>query len=235
MTKRSTPKLKYLAPMLVFAALASLTAFAQSPKITWSLNDALKQINRQSSDFQTALARVQVVRRNQAGEEVNNETATIYINRDGRVRIDVQAPDQRTYLVTKKDLFIHMPERMLVQRYSLSKHKNRLEPYARLGFTNTGKDLKDDYLVTSLGEQDIGESRALGLELTPKKERLREVVAKAQLWIDQASWMPTRQMLWDTQSGDSLSVTYTHTARNLKLNPDLFKTQWPRGTQKMKL
>ena len=221
--------------LLLLAGLATLTAYAQAPKIIWNLDDALKQIDRQANDFQTALARVQVVRTSSAGEEVNQETATIYINKDGRIRIDVDAPNKRIYLITKNDVYIHTPERALVQQYSLSKHKSRLEPYARLGFTNTGKNLKDDYLITSLGEQDIDDSRTLGLELTPKKERTREVVSKAQLWIDQASWMPTRQILSDTQSGDSLVVTYTRTARNLKLNPDLFKTQWPRGTQKIKL
>lgn len=55
-----------------------------------------------------------------------------------------------------------------------------------------------------------------------------------QLWIDQASWMPAQQIISDTQSGDTLTVTYTHMARNLKLKPELFKASWPRGTQKIK-
>ena len=84
--------------------------------------------------------------------------------------------------------------------------------------------------MTSLGEKDISESRALGLELTPKKEKNREIVARLQLWIDQASWMPAQQIISDTQSGDTLTVTYTHMARK----PELFKASWPRGTQKIK-
>ena len=230
----SHSKLMRFLSLIFLAGLISLSAYAQAPKISWNLDDALKQIDRQADDFQTALARVQVVRKTSSGEDKNQEAATIYISRDGKVRIDVDAPDRRTFLITKSDVYIHKPDQSIVEQYSLSKHKNRLEPYARLGFTNTGKDLKDDYLITSLGEQDIGESRTLGLELTPKKEKDRQVVSRAQLWIDQASWMPTRQVIYDTQSGDSLTVTYTHTARNLKLNPDLFKTRWPKGTQKIK-
>jgi outer membrane lipoprotein-sorting protein len=88
-------------------------------------------------------------------------------------------------------------------------------------------------LLTSLGEEAIGESRTLGIEMTPKKEKIRETVGKVRLWIDQASWMPSRQEITDTHAGNTLVVTYTHMARNLKLNPDLFKAKWPRGTKKV--
>ena len=117
----------------------------------------------------------------------------------------------------------------------LVERADRLEPFLRLGFTTTGKDLKDDFLLTSMGERDIGDSRTLGLELTPENEKTRTVMGRAQLWIDQASWMPTQQVLSSTATGEILTVTYTHTARNLALNPDLFKAKWPRGTDKDKV
>lgn len=221
-----------------FAALVAMTclivgtANAQAPEITWTLDDAVKQLNRQANDFQTLLARVEVVRNNKDGEEVSREKGTIYIAKNNKMRIDADAPNARTILVTNSNVLIYLPARSVVERYSLSKHKNRLEPFIRSGFTFSGKKLKDDNLVTSLGENDVGESRSLGLELTPKKEKERQIVAKIQLWIDQASWMPTRQIITDTESGDTLTVTYTHMARNLKLNPDLFKAKWPKGTKK---
>ena len=137
-------------------------------------------------------------------------------------------------LVTKSEVQDYDPVRALVDRYSLSKHKTRLEPYARLGFTTTGKDLRDDYLVTLLGEDFVNGRRIVGLELTPKKERAREVVARLQLWIDQASWMPVKQVIVHVASGDTLTISYYGMARNLKLNPDLFKAKWPKGTQQLK-
>ena len=207
---------------------------AQSPEIRWTLDDALKQIDRQAGDFKTALARIEVVRTDRDGNEVRSGTGTGFVNEDGEIRYNIDDPDGRVLLLTSRDVYIYTHDRALVEQYSLSKHKSRLEPYVRLGFSTTGKHLKDDYIVTSLGEHDIGESRALGLELTPKKEKAREIVAEIELWIDQASWMPTRHVISDTQSGDTLTVTYTHMARNLKLKPELFKTSWPRGTQKIK-
>lgn len=232
--------MKNLCKTLFFTAAATLAlagnnALADGPKISWDLDDALKQVDRQADDFQTAMARVEVVRRDLGGNELSRERGTLFIDRKGRIRLDTDVPEQRTYLVEKSTLYIHYPAQERVEIYSLSKHKERIEPFMRLGFTDSGKDLKDDYLLTSLGERDIGESRSLGLELTPEKEKERAVMGKAQLWIDQASWMPVQQVFTASSKGEEITLTYSFVARNLELNPDLFKTKWPRGTDKQKM
>jgi outer membrane lipoprotein-sorting protein len=232
--------MEYLYKTLLFTALVSIglvgnSALADGPKITWDLDNALKQVDRQADNFQSVMARVDVVRRDLGGSELSRERGTLFIDRKGNIRLDSDAPEPRTYLVEKSTLYIHYPAQERVEVYSLSKHKDRIEPYMRLGFTDSGKDLKDNYLLTSLGERDIGESRSLGLELTPEKEKERTVMGKAQLWIDQASWMPAQQVFTASSKGEEITLTYTFVARNLELNPDLFSTKWPRGTDKQKM
>ena len=222
--------------ILVAAFLcAPYVATTATNELGWTLDSALAQIDRQAQDFKTALADVEV-QWQAAGADKPHRTATgrMYINKEGVLRFNVSTPDEHTLLVTKSEVQDYNPVRALVDRYSLSKHKGRLEPYARLGFTTTGKDLRDDYLVTLLGEDYMNGRRIVGLELTPKKERAREVVARLQLWIDQASWMPGKQVIVHVASGETLTVTYFGMARNLKLNPDLFKAKWPKGTQQLK-
>lgn len=228
--------MKRFSRMLLACLLAVATpVLGQAPVISWDLDDALKQINRQADDFDTVLTRAELVRRNLDGEETGRQQAVIFMDRSGQVRMDVAEPEERTYLVLRSDLYIHFPASERVEQYSLSRHKERLEPFIRLGFSLTGKDLERDYLLTSLGERDIGESRTLGLALTPKSDKIREVVAGIKLWIDQASWLPSQQVITSTRTGEELEVTYTHSARNLKLNPDLFKAKWPRGTKKERM
>jgi outer membrane lipoprotein-sorting protein len=224
--------LKYL-PLAT--ALVMAPALADGPKITWDLDDALKQVDRQADDFETAMARVEIVRRDLGGTELSREKGTIFMDRKGRIRMDADAPNQRTYLVEKSTLYIHYPGEERVEVYSLSRHKNRIEPFMRLGFTDSGKDLKDDYLLTAVGERDIGDSRTLGLELTPEKEKTRAVMGKAQLWIDQSSWTPKQQVITASSQGEEITLTYSFVARNLELNPDLFSDRWPRGTDKQKM
>jgi outer membrane lipoprotein-sorting protein len=229
--------------MMILTRLILVAAFLCTPYVAtsatnelgWTLESALVQIDRQARDFDTALADVEA-QWQAAGADQPHRTATgrLYVNKEGVLRFNVESPEQHTLLVTKNEVQDYNPVRALVDSYSLSKHKARLEPYARLGFTTTGKDLRDDYLVTLLGEDFVNSRRLVGLELTPKKERAREVVARLQLWIDQASWMPVKQVIVHVASGDTLTITYYGMARNLKLNPDLFKDKWPKGTQQLK-
>ena len=222
--------------ILVAAFLcAPYVAAAATNELGWTLDSALAQIDRQAQDFNTALADVEA-QWQAAGADQPHRTATgrLYVNKEGVLRFSIETPEQRTMLVTKSEVQDYDPVRALVDRYSLSKHKTRLEPYARLGFTTTGKDLRDDYLVTLLGEDFVNGRRIVGLELTPKEDRAREVVTRLQLWIDQASWMPVKQVIVHVASGETLTVTYFGMARNLKLNPDLFKGNWPKGTQQLK-
>lgn len=224
----------FLLPAFLISALA-IPAAAEGPKITWELDDALKQVDRQADDFQTVMARLEVVRRDLGGNELSRESGTLFIDKSGKIRIDADAPNNRTYIVLKGDLYIHYPEEKRVEEYSLPRHKDRIEPFMRLGFTDSGKDLKRDYLLTSLGERDIGDSRTLGLELTPESEKTRTVMGKAQLWIDQSSWMPSQQVFTASSRSEEIIVTYTFMARNLQLNPELFSTRWPRGTDKKRV
>ncbi len=60
-------------------------ALAQSPQINWDLDDALRQLDRQADDFDTAMSRVEVLRTSAAGEEVMRETGNFFINERGDV------------------------------------------------------------------------------------------------------------------------------------------------------
>ena len=220
---------------LAAAILISTAVYAQDPAISWDLDDALRQIDRQADNFDTAMASVSVVRTDRDGVEQDRMEGVAFINEDGDLRISASVPGTRVYLMDNRDLYISLPDQQIVQEYYLPKHPQRLIPFVRLGFSETGRDLRDDYLVSAIGERFIGDRRTLGLDLTPKSDKERARVNRVQLWIDQASWMPVEQVIESTASGDKTTIAFSHMARNLKLNPDLFKRKWPRGTKKKKM
>ena len=226
---------------IILLTLALVTAHASWARPTddlgWELDDALRQIDRQAKDFDTVLAdvqdRTQGPRRQRARGEAEGR---LYANEDGEIRISVKSPETREVLVLHSEVQIFNPETMIAERWSRSKHKYRLEPYLTpLGFSETGDDLEDDFLVTVLGEERIDGRRVLGLQLTPKKEKVREHIGTIQLWIDESSWMPARQVVEHVATGEIITVDYEGMARNLKLNPDLFRAKWPRGTKKQRM
>lgn len=219
--------------LLSGAVLAAIppSAVAATNELGWSLDSALTQLDRQTKDFQSALADVDARWVNSSGETTREASGRIYINRDGTFRIDVSAPEARVLLTTSSKVSDYDPTRALVEEYALRKHPDRLEPFVRLGFTDAGKGLRDDYVLTLIGEEQIGQQRALGLELTPTRNDIREKVSRIRLWIDEASWMPVRLIIEHVTTGEELTVSFSGMARNLKLNPDLFKARWPKGTQ----
>jgi len=216
--------------VLVLVASAS-TAAAQTNELNWTMERAVKQLDHQGSDFESMLAEADVEWKSADGT-VKTMKGRIFMNRNGEFRVNEKSPKTGTVMLRGKTFYDYDPEAAVVKEYRLSRHKTRLEPYVRLGFSPTGKDLQKDFLISFIGEQEISGRRALGLELTPKKDSLREAISKIEIWVDEASWLPARQVISQAGGGETMTITYSGTAKNLSLNPDLFKDDWPRGVKK---
>lgn len=201
---------------------------AEMPRIEWALDDAIRQIDGQAGDFESAMARVDVVVRDEAGDVREARAGNAFIRENGDLRISPDGED-RMILLDGGTLYEWDRASNVVTSWSVSGGTERLEPFYRLGFSVSGRDMDDHYLVTILGEEEMDDARTLLLELTPEREREREVVSRIRLWIDQASWMPRRQEFSVTADRSVHTVDYTDMARNLRLNPDLFDHAWPRN------
>jgi outer membrane lipoprotein-sorting protein len=220
---------------LAWAALALLAplAGAEMPSIDWDLDDAIRQIDGQARDFESAMARVEISRRGADGAVLGSEIGNAFLRENGDLRISIDDGSRVIYLDGSR-VYVHEPEASRVTEYSTSRGGDRLEPFYRLGFSESGADMNRGYLVTILGEEEISDARTLLLELTPERDRDRAVVGKIRLWIDQASWMPRRQEFSVTGDRTVVTLDYTDVARNLKLNPELFSHRWPRGTERVR-
>lgn len=227
MKKRAKELLGGLGVMLIAAS-----ASAQTPEIEWDLEDAVRQIDSQADNFETAMARIELVRTDSEGKVLEKFSGNGFIRKNGDMRYSEDGGD-RIVIVDNRNVSDYDKAASKVHVHSLSRN-DRLEPFFRLGFSIAGRDMKKRYLLTILGEEQVDDGRALVLELTPERKADREVVGKIRLWIDQASWMPRRQEFSSTADGTTTTLHYTTMARNLKLNPDLFQTDWPRGTERVK-
>lgn len=227
-------KLTRLFFCVLLSSLIATTGSAQENELGWTMESALRQIDRQGSDVETVLAEVEISWSGDAAGLDKIKTGRIYFNDDGDFRIAGQTPNKGVLLLEGRTLHKYDPAKSQVEEINVSRDKGRLEPFLNLGVSVTGRDLEDDYLVTFVGEQTIGDRRAIGLELTPKKDAMRAIVSKVEIWFDQASWLPIRQTISHTSGTQTVTVNYSGTARNLSLNPDLFRADWPRGTEKVR-
>jgi outer membrane lipoprotein-sorting protein len=220
-------------PLAAILACHALPAAGQN-QTSWSLKGALEQLSNQADGFETAVARANAEWKDGTGAVTRNESGELSVNKDGSLRFDVSGDNGRSILVVDRSVFIYEPSRKLVEEFPLSRHPERLEPYATLGFSDTGNDLDRDYLITILGENPTGSQRLLGFELTPKDDEARRSIARLVLWIDQASWLPASQEIVMAQGGQTLKVTYERMARNLPLGSDLFRARWPRDVEEVR-
>lgn len=215
----------------VLAALAlSTTALAQapSPAIDWDMDDAMDQVAQQTENFKSAMAHVEY---SWSGAETTSGSGTMFVNEDGDIRFSNSNGD--VLLVQSSSSQAYSKANSTVTEYRLRDHPERVERFVRLGFSIFGRDLSDDYLMTILGEEQVGDARTLVFELTPKSDDTRQVVGKVKLNIDQASWMPVRQTIDSITRKSTLTIDYTGMARNLRLNPALFDDDWPKGTKEV--
>jgi outer membrane lipoprotein-sorting protein len=219
----------------ILALVLSAPIAAQNNELNWTMDRAVRQLDRQGSDLESVLSEVDVEWSGEAQDADRIQSGRIYMNRRGDFRITADMPKKRTILKEGNSVHHYDPEAKKVDIYSLSRNKGRLEAYIPLGFTVTGKDLDNDFLVTFIGEETIGDRRTLGLEFTPKRDNVRAVVSKIRIWFDEASWLPARQEISHASGGAALTINYSGTARNLDLNPDLFRDNWPRGTDKNRI
>lgn len=226
-------KAKRTLTALAILSLAT-AAEAQDNELGWTMDSAIKQLDRQGSDMESVLAEVSIAYDGTDTSFGPIRKGRIYLNDRGDVRLQSSDPGDVTLLKEGRTVRYYNATQAKVDEYSLSKHEERLEPFLPLGFSTTGKDLERDYLVTFLGEDTIEGRRVLGLELTPQSNDLRAIVSKMQIWVDEASWLPARQVISYGTGPQDLTVNYSGTARNLKLNPELFRDDWPKGTQKVR-
>ena len=210
---------------------ATLAAPLADNELRWTIKSAVTQLDRQGADFNSALADVAVDWSAAPSADADQLAGgRFFINKNGDFRLEHAGG---VILRQGGTVQYFRSAAATVSDYRLGRHKERLESYLALGFGLTGKDFNDAYLVTYIGEEKSAERRLLGLELTPKRESDRAIISKIDLWVDQASWLPARQVISQAAGGAKVTLTYTGIARNLKLNPELFQSNWPRGTKRV--
>jgi hypothetical protein len=95
---------------------------------------ATQQIDQQAENFESAMARVAIVTKGPDGAATTNIAGDGFINEDGDMRYN-QDGGNRIVVVDRKSVSDYDKTAGTVSEYSLSKHKNRLEPYYRFGFS----------------------------------------------------------------------------------------------------
>ena len=164
----------------------------------------------------------------------STESGQIEVRRDGKMRIDLTSPDQKTILRDGDHLFIYTPKIRQVEEYDLAKHRGLVDQLLLLGFGTSGESLKKNYLVTLHGEETLTGQKVARLELTPRSDDLRKQISRIDLWLNEANWLTDQQQFYETGSGDYSIVQYSNVTRNVPIPDARFRPVWPKGVTRVK-
>jgi outer membrane lipoprotein-sorting protein len=220
--------------MMLACMMCAAAAFAVPGQAHWTLELVLKQLDQEAGSFRSLTADIERTKVTVVVNDKSTESGKIFVRRDEKMRIEFNAPDAKTILRAGNGLFLYNPKIKQVEEYDLGKHRALVDQFLLLGFGTSGNDLQKGYLVTLLGEEEMDKRQVVKLELTPKSDDARKQVSKIHIWIDESTWLPAQQQVFETGSGDYFLIRYTNVVRNPKLSDNEFKQHWPKGVTRVK-
>ena len=208
----------------LFAA-ASLALLAAADPVA----DALARMDRNAAAFKGATLEFRQISHNAAVGIDDEQSGTMWLKRSGsgdlRAKIEFREPKPRTIVIDGQTASIYYPRLNLVQEYPMAKYRDLFEQFFLLGFGGTGKELANNYNITSLGSETINSEPATHLQLIPKSPQMLKNIRKVELWLSDRTGYPVQEKVFQA-SGDYTLMIYN----NLKVNPSL-----PDSSLKLKL
>ena len=198
-----------------------------------TLESVLGQMDSQAKNFHSLSADVERTKVTVVVNDRSTETGTM-LARDDKMLLDMKAPDARTILLSGGTLDVYTPGLKRVEEYDLGQNRSMVDQFLLLGFGTPGKGLQNDYAVTLVGEPTVEDKKTAELELIPKSQAALAHFTKIQIWLDESSWLPVQQQIYETGSGDYSIIRYSKVVRNPQIPDSQFKPHWPKGTQKVK-
>ena len=220
--------------VLIFILVAAGTTVSRAQGAPPTTDSVLGMMDKSAQDFHTLTADIQHIKYTDVVKDTSTETGKLQVRRDEKMRIEFYQPDRRTILRTGDSLFVYTPKINRVEEYDLGKNREMVDQYILLGFGTKSENVRKSYLVSVIGETQLDNKKTVQLELTPKSDLMRKQIARIQMWIDEASWLPIQQKFFESGSEDYLIFHYTNVMKNLKIGDNQFKQDWPKGVSRTK-
>lgn len=209
------------------AALLFLLAIV--PLFGESTRDVLARLDKDAAAFRQATARLTRATHTAVLNDTTTETGLMWLRRDGKhvvVRIEMSAPDVRSYSFEGTTANVYYPKLNTVQIWDLGKSRSLVDQFLLLGFGSSGTELAKNYSLKATAEELVGGRKATRLELVPKSAKVKEQFEKIDLWIPLDAGYPVQQKLYQP-GGDYYLVAYSDVQINTNLPDPAFRLKLP--------
>lgn len=198
-----------------------------------SVEAVLAAMDRAAGTFRDAVAVVERVDYTAIINDTASETGTMRMLRRRRqvqLRLDFGEPDVRTVVLSGRRAEIYYPKIRTVQIYDLGRQRELVDQFLLLGFGTSGGELKKNYTVRALGDEQVAGVAASRLELVPKSQKAREHVVKIEMWVS-PDGHPVRHKFYKP-SGDYTLITYSNLRINSGITEASLRLELPPGVKR---
>ena len=145
-----------------------------------------------------------------------------------KVRIDYSIPEGQFVAVLCDKIYLYQAR---INQCTVTTRRAQAPKNQEFSFIATPyksvPELKSQYNIAYLGDEQVGASSTAKVELTPKG---KSSVKRLTLWVDQSSWLPIRYQVVETNNNPT-TFTLSGMIKNAKLSDDKFKGGCPPGSK----
>lgn len=220
----------------VVALLVGQPGAARKGKVPADLSEILSRMNEASKHLKTISANLEYTKVTVLVNDKSTETGELFFRKgkSTEVRIEIQKPDRKIIVFKKNKGEIYLPKINQIQEYDLGQKTELVQQFLLLGFGSDTGELKKDYHIKYLKEEDLDDETTVLLELSPRKENAAAQLVKIQIWISEESWLPVQQQFFQND-GDYLLAHYTGAKVNRYLPASTFEVDPAPGAKRVKM
>jgi outer membrane lipoprotein-sorting protein len=150
---------------------------------------------------------------------------------NGMMRGEVGGDNPRVIIASLTRVHTYDERTATAKTYHTVYHRDLLAQYAPVGFWPRGSDLREFYKIAAVQDVNLDGTEVLHFVLEPKEKVVLEAIPMIELWVDKASWLPARTELRHAVSGMKITARFSNLTVVDRLDPALFRPDWPEGTQ----
>lgn len=202
-----------------------------------SLDDVLARMDRGAKDFKSFTANLKRTDYTAVLNESDEMTGTMGMR---RVKNGIEAltqfaePNPHSIYFSGHTMKIYSPRANTVEIYDAGKLVGTADRMMLLGFGISAAELRKDYDVKLIGEENVAGLQTAHIELTPKSADVRKnYVTKIDLWIPVGQANPIQEKV-TKPSKDYYLVTYSDSKVNPALPDAAYTLKLPPGVKELR-
>jgi outer membrane lipoprotein-sorting protein len=216
---------------LAFAAVAIMPVRGDS------LDDVLARMDSAAKDFKSFAAKLKRTDYTAVLNESDEMTGTMAMRRvksGNEALTQFSEPNPHSIYFSGHFVKIYSPRANTVEIYDAGKLATTADRMMLLGFGVSATELRKDYEVKRIGEENVGALHTTRIELTPKAADVRKnYVVKIELWVPDEQANPIQEKV-TKPSKDYYLVTYSEPKVNPSLPEAAFRLKMPPGVRELR-